>query len=122
LLDAVWPTPDLSYRTYIQNWVGTPFFPPTGAVRKAGRRTTVYASWDGATKVVGWRVVAGSDVKHLSLVASKAKTSFETAISVTRSYNVFKVQAVDAKGHVIGTSKGFSVPKPGSSPPPSGFY
>ena len=122
LLDAVWPTADLSYRVYVQNWVGTPFWLPSGAVRTVGGKTTVYASWDGATQVVGWRVLAGSGANHLSLVATKAKAGFETAIGVNGSYKVFKVQAVDAGGHVIGTSIGFTKPKQASPPPPPGFY
>ena len=122
LLDAVWPTPDQSYRAYLQNWVGTPFWLPSGAVRTVGGKTTVYASWDGATQVVGWRVLAGSGANHLSLVATKTKAGFETAIRVTGSYKVFKVQAVDAGGHVIGTSIGFTKPKQASPPPPPGFY
>ncbi len=124
LLDAVWPGPDLSYRAFVQRWVGKPFFPPSGAVRRKHGRTTVYASWDGATQVVGWRVLAGSNAKHLTVVvARKAKSGFETAISLgRRSFRVYKVQALDARGHVLGASKPFSTPRPGTPPPSPGFY
>jgi Arylsulfotransferase (ASST) len=123
LLDARFPNPDISYRAYVQNWVGTPFFPPSGAARKTKSKTMVYASWDGATQVGAWRVLAGPNAKHLATVATRAKTSFETAIGLRQSYKVFKLRALDAKGHVIGTSKAFGVTKPrASNPPPTGFY
>jgi hypothetical protein len=107
LLDAVWPKPDLNYRTYVQKWVGTPFFPPSGAVRNNGGRVTVYASWDGATQVASWRVLAGSSAGSLKGVASKAKNGFETAIPLSGTFKVYKVQALDSRHHVIGTSNAF---------------
>jgi hypothetical protein len=122
LLDAVWPGPNLSYRAFVQRWVGKPFFPPSGAARKKRGRTTVYASWDGATQVAAWRVVAGPNVRHLRTVAFKGKTGFETAIRLNAGYRVFRVKALDSRGHVIGTSKAFTVPKPNLPPPSPGFY
>jgi hypothetical protein len=117
LLDAVWPTPDLSYRTYVQNWVGIPFFPPSGAVRDNHGKATVYASWDGDTQVVSWRVLAGSSANSLKAVASRTKTGFETTIPLTSSFKVYKVQALDAGRHVLGTSNAF----PATSSPNSGL-
>jgi hypothetical protein len=113
LLDAMWPVPDLNYRTYVQRWTGIPFFPPTGAVRDNQGKATVYASWDGDTQVVSWRVLAGSSAKSLKAVASKTKTGFETTIPLTSSFKVYEVQALDASHHVLGTSKSF--PTSGSS-------
>jgi Arylsulfotransferase (ASST) len=107
LLDAFWPVPDQSYRTYVQKWVGIPYFPPSGAVRNNGGKATVYASWDGDTQVVGWRVLAGSSAQSLKSVATKAKTGFETTIPLSSSYKAYKVQALDPKGKVLGTSNAF---------------
>jgi hypothetical protein len=109
LLDAAWPFPDLNYRTYVQKWVGMPSFPPSGALRN----NRVYASWDGATQVASWKVLAGSTAKSLKAVASKTKTGFETTIPLTGSFKVYEVQALDARHHVLGTSKPF--PTKGSS-------
>ncbi|HEV7196725.1 MAG TPA: arylsulfotransferase family protein, partial [Pedococcus sp.] len=117
LLDAVWPTPDENYRTYVQKWVGTPFFPPSGAVRNNGGKATVYASWDGATQVASWRVLAGSSAGSLKGVASKTKNGFETTIPLTGTFKVYKVQALDAGRHVLGTSNAF----PATSSPNSGL-
>jgi hypothetical protein len=124
LLDAVWPGKDLSYRAlFTGSWVGTPFFPPSGAARKVKGKATVYASWDGATQVTAWKVLAGSNANHLPVVATHAKTGFETTITLAKSAKVYKVQAFDAKGHLLRTSKAFSVPKGKSLPlPPPGSY
>jgi Arylsulfotransferase (ASST) len=110
LLDARLPGPDISYRAYVQPWAGTPFFPPSGAARTANGKTTVYASWNGDTQVVAWRVLGGPNATHLKAVATRSKRGFETVISLSRAYKVFKLQALDAKGHVLRSSRAFSVP------------
>jgi Arylsulfotransferase (ASST) len=121
LLDATWPGPDQSYRAYVQSWVGKPFFAPSGAVRRSATSNTVYASWDGATQLAAWRVLAGNSASHLGVVVRRtAKTGFETAIKVTGSFKVFRVQALDGRGRVIGSSGPF--PKPKSNTPSPGFY
>jgi hypothetical protein len=107
LLDAVWPNPNVNYRVYVQKWTGTPSFAPNGAVRTSHGKATVYASWDGATQVAAWRVLAGKDAKHLATVATKTKNGFETAIGLTASFKAYKVQALDSKGHVLRTSGAF---------------
>jgi Arylsulfotransferase (ASST) len=121
LLSADWPIPDISYRVYVQNWVGRPYFPPSGAVRSSHGKDTVYASWDGATQVVSWRVLAGSDTKHLKLVATRAKGGFETAIALGSTNKTYEVQALDAKGHILGTSNSFGVSKSNSGSNNSGL-
>ena len=45
------PVADMSYRAYVQPWVGMPLSPPSGAARAPAAGTTVYASWNGATQV-----------------------------------------------------------------------
>ncbi|MDQ6816443.1 MAG: arylsulfotransferase family protein, partial [Actinomycetota bacterium] len=104
LLDATFPTPDQSYRATVEQWVGLPLYPPSGAARKQGGKTTVYASWNGATRVAAWRVLAGPGAGKLTSLGTASKAGFETAIAVARSYNAFEVQALDASGRVIGTS------------------
>jgi len=108
LLDARWPAPDISYRVFLEPWAGTPSSPPSGAVRRAHGRTTVYASWNGATKVAAWRVLAGASTGHLNpAVARVPKAGFETEVPLTASYKVFRVQALDRGGRVLGTSRPF---------------
>lgn len=107
LLDAFWPIPDVNYRTYVQKWVGIPYFPPSGAVRNNGAKATVYASWDGDTQVVGWRVLGGNSAQSLKTVATRAKSGFETSIPLSSTYKAYKVQALGPKGKVLGTSNTF---------------
>ena len=109
LFDVVFPRPDLSYRANLEQWVGLPLDPPVGAARKKSGKSTVYASWNGATQVVSWRVLAGPSASGLAAVAASAKSGFETAIPVRQSYKTFEVQALDANGRVIGTSRLFTV-------------
>lgn len=120
LLDAVWPGVDLSYRVLLSNnWVGKPFYAPSGAVVSRHGRATVYASWDGATQVARWEVFAGHDAHHLMTVASASRSGFETAIRLKRAYREYKVRAVDAKGHPLGTSGMFPRPSGGGFNPGS---
>jgi hypothetical protein len=108
LLDGVFPSPDLSYRaTKVRHWTGLPLDPPSGAARRSSGTITVYASWNGATRVAAWRVLAGTAVGQLTAVATRAKSGFETAIRVRDGYRVFRLQALDARGRVIGTSHPF---------------
>jgi hypothetical protein len=128
LLDVSWPgnarsISNESYRAYLENWTATPFYPPSGAVRTSKGKATVYASWDGATAVSAWRVLAGSSSKHLATVVRKAnRTGFETAINLPHTYNTYEVEALDGRGRVIGTSKPFSAAKPGGGNPGGQFY
>ena len=102
-----WPSPDLNYRTYVQKWVGIPYFPPSGAVRNNGAKATVYASWDGDTQVVGWRVLAGSSAQSLKAWRRRRRAGFETTIPLTSTFKAYKVQALGSQAKVLGTSSVF---------------
>jgi EmrB/QacA subfamily drug resistance transporter len=109
VLDASLPSPDLTYRATSDNWVGLPEFPPQGAARSGSEgTTTVYASWNGATEVSSWKVLAGPTDHHLSVVAHGPRTGFETPMTVKGHFTVFEVQALNSQGQVIGTSKSFT--------------
>ena len=65
----------------------------------------VYASWNGATTVARWQVLAGADAGSLRPVGTPARrTGFETRIAVPSSAPAFAVRALDAHGHVLATS------------------
>jgi hypothetical protein len=105
LFDGAFPEPDISYRTHVQRWVGRPLDPPrAAAVARGAGATTVYASWNGATEVAAWRVVDLTRAGHPA-VARRARSGFETALNVHRRLTRVAVQALDARGRVIGTSK-----------------
>ena len=108
LLDAALPNPDLSYRANLEPWVGLPLYPPLGAARQKDGKTTVYASWNGATLLAAWRLEGGPSASRLAVLSTRAKSGFETAIPVEHGDASFKVQALDARGRVIGASRSFS--------------
>jgi EmrB/QacA subfamily drug resistance transporter len=108
LLQGRFPDPDLSYRETLERWVGLPLTAPAGAARSSNGKTTMYASWNGATQVASWRVLAGQSTAKLAAVTTTAKSGFETAIPLPASYASFEVEALDAKGRVLGTSRPFS--------------
>jgi EmrB/QacA subfamily drug resistance transporter len=110
LFEGELPGPDLTYRATLQQWVGEPLVPPVGAARRTGGSTTVYASWNGATRVVSWRVLAGNGTGTATptVVATAARSGFEAAIPVPQGYESFRVQALDANGRTIGTSRRFT--------------
>jgi Arylsulfotransferase (ASST) len=109
LYDAHWHGSYESYRAYRFPWTGTPASPPSVAASsaKAGAPVTVYASWNGATEVASWRVLAGASPTQLTTVASAPKNGFETTIATPggvgpRTY--VAVQALNGAGAVLGTS------------------
>ncbi len=109
LLEGSFPGSDLSYRSTLEPWVGLPLSPPAGAARTNGNSTTVYASWNGATEVVSWRVLAVAGAGRMTAVATHARSGFETAIAVPPGYSGFEVQALGAGGRAIGVSRLFTL-------------
>jgi hypothetical protein len=106
LLSVRFPDPDESYRVYRYAWTGNPAGKPLVAARPAGKRTRVYASWNGATKVAAWRIWAGPTSRKLKVVAKRvSKSGFETAKTLKSGGPIVKVQALDSKGRVVGTSR-----------------
>ncbi len=99
-----------SYRTYRFAWTGTPSEPPAIAVSSAhaGAPLTVYASWNGDTRTASWLVLAGPSAGQLAPVASAPRSGFETAITTPGPDSYVAVQALDAAGAAIGTSRTIS--------------
>ncbi len=107
LFDAHFPAGDQSYRDFRFPWTGAPAHPPAFAVAGgAGGASTVYASWNGATLVASWRVLAGQSAAHMSVVAQGPRTGFESAIALPAGTAgpYVTVQALDASGQVLGTA------------------
>jgi hypothetical protein len=105
LFDARMPNADESYRAYRAEWNGTPASAPgiAASVGKGGA-VTVYASWNGATGVAAWRVLAGSSAHHLAPVGGAPRSGFETAMGLPAVGSYLQVQALSASGAVLGTS------------------
>jgi Arylsulfotransferase (ASST) len=107
LFEAHFPAHDESYRDFRFEWTGTPAHPPVFAIQDGGATgTTVYASWNGATLVSSWRLLAGASASSLTTAAQVPRSGFETAIPVPAGTvgPYVAVQALGAAGEVLGTS------------------
>jgi hypothetical protein len=108
LFDAHMPAAYESYRVFRLPWSGTPTGPPALSVVKGlGAHVTVlYASWNGATGIASWRVLAGASPTSLQQLSSTAKAGFETKIALPSGFSspYVAVQALDATGAVMGAS------------------
>ncbi len=105
LYEAEFPTNNYSYRAYKHEWTGTPYYPPSIAVKGKCQQITVYASWNGSTETMEWQVFAGSKPTKLSLIETASKSGFETSIPVTNKGPYFQIKAVDVRGRILGESK-----------------
>ena len=95
-----------SYRAYRFPWVGHPTDRPALAVkRENGDDVQAWASWNGATQVRRWALLAGPDDAHLARVAVVPRNGFETSIDAHTKARRLAVQALDAAGRVLGTSR-----------------
>jgi hypothetical protein len=110
-----------TYRAFRTPWTGSPYYPPAVASRKGSAgAVTVYASWNGATQVAYWQVLAGSKASSMAAVGSRVrKITFETAISAHTTAPLVAVQARDASGRVLATSP--TVPT-NYTPSPHGYF
>jgi hypothetical protein len=92
-----------SYRAYRSPWRGTPRSAPDVAASVSGATAKVYASWNGATEVASWRVLAGPSANALQAVVTAPKDGFETEVAIAGQPYV-AVQALDGAGHTLATS------------------
>ena len=124
VFDATFAPAD-SYRAYLFDWEGQPTEPPDvvvtpvevqGGDDDAGdedgddqdRPLDVAVSWNGATEVATWRVLAGDDADELEPVAEVAEDGFETTIRVEAAA-VVAVEALDEAGEVLDRSETISI-------------
>jgi Arylsulfotransferase (ASST) len=105
LFDAHLPGAYQSYTVLKFPWSGAPTQPPQLALRSGSHGGTVaYASWNGATAVTQWRLLAGASAHALAPVAAAPTSGFETAIAISSAPRYLAAQALGAQGQVLGTS------------------
>lgn len=119
IFDAHLPYDMASYRGYRYPWSARPSYPPVAvaSLNNTGEETIVHASWNGATGVAAWRVLAGKRTGSLKPRATVAANSFETETLLPEAFGDGKahtngyvaVQALDASGHVLATSRTVAV-------------
>jgi hypothetical protein len=104
LLDGTLGKNVQNFRTYLAPWSATAPGRPSLSAKLAGGSATVATSWNGATSVASWRVLAGASSGSLAPVATAAKAGFETTLKASTAGPYFVVQALDGSGNVLGTS------------------
>ena len=111
ILDAHFNAPSGSYRAYRFRWSAQPPTQASLAVSaNADGAVDLFASWNGATDVSSWRVLAGASARALTPVGQVQRHGFETHIQVHSATPYFAVQALSATGHVLSTSPATVMP------------
>ncbi|HUB72687.1 MAG TPA: arylsulfotransferase family protein [Solirubrobacteraceae bacterium] len=95
-----------TYRGFRYPWSARPQAPPAllASLNDTAEETIVRMSWNGATGVARWRVLAGSRRGALASRATVAAQGFESTTILPLKYAYAQVQALDAAGAVIGSS------------------
>ncbi|HEX4483975.1 MAG TPA: arylsulfotransferase family protein [Solirubrobacteraceae bacterium] len=111
LFDAHQPLEMPFYRAFRYPWSGRPASPPAvlASLNNTAEETIVHASWNGATGIASWRVLAGEHPESLKAQTVIAASGFESSTILPTAHSYVSVQALDAAGRVLGTSKPSSV-------------
>jgi hypothetical protein len=104
LFDATLPPGYDSYRAYRFPWTGQPATSPTATARRDGPEIDLDATWNGATDVARWRVLAGPDPGALEPVGSVDWNGLDTSARVRTRAQWVAVAAKDAGGQILGSS------------------
>jgi hypothetical protein len=106
LFDAALPPPNRSYRYFRFPWSGHPTDRPAAVAERASEEEVrVYASWNGATEVSTWEVLAGPRPDELGSLGSVTRDGFETAILARTAEPYVAVRAKDGSGRTLGASE-----------------
>jgi hypothetical protein len=106
LFDANFPPHNESYRAYRFRWNGQPSGSPRMvAERRSDHKVRLYASWNGATEIATWEVLAGPEPGGLESIGSVPSDGFESTIIAGTSEPYVGVRAKDRSGRVLGASK-----------------
>jgi hypothetical protein len=65
----------------------------------------VYASWNGATEVSGWKVEAGSSRNQMDPIGTATRHGFETVIPMPLEHRYASVTALDRIGRPLKRSR-----------------
>jgi hypothetical protein len=116
LYDASFSSQVESYRAFRFPWKGQPEDRPAVAA-EAGPddRVTIYVSWNGATEVDSWQVLAGGSPDELEPAGSAPRKGFETVVTLYTSEPYVAVEANDGSGRVLGTSEAIEPVEPSAS-------
>jgi hypothetical protein len=100
------PLGEYSYRAYRFPWKARPPTRPAVAISpQPNGNVRIFVSWNGATQVVSWRVRGGARPTGLQGLVRASRRGFETMIVLHSAPRYLAVQALNAHGKVIGTSR-----------------
>jgi hypothetical protein len=108
VFDAVLGTAYQSYRAFRLPWSGRPAEAPAIALKGDHGERTVHASWNGATEVHRWQLLAGASPAALRPVADTPSRGFESTLRTRAAGPYFAVRALDAAGAPLGRSASVS--------------
>jgi len=95
-----------SYRAFRFPWRGHPSDQPAAVAERASEdEVRVYASWNGATRVTTWEVLAGPSSNQLESLGSVPRDGFETVMLVRTAEPYVVMRAKDRSGRVLGTTE-----------------
>jgi hypothetical protein len=93
-----------TYRALRFAWDGRPTEKPALSLERDGDRVTAYASWNGATAVTRWQLLAGSLRSDMHVVATADRDGFETALHAVSPSEYVAVRALHGN-RVLATSR-----------------
>ncbi len=106
LFDLVVPPGADTYQAFRFPWHGEPLDRPALAAQRApGGAVTVWASWNGATALRAWQLLAGPSPRALRpLGAPVPRRDFETALHARTRARFVAVRALGAGGRALAQS------------------
>jgi hypothetical protein len=106
VFDATFPDGEDSYRAYRFPWSAKPATRPALATANGkDDAKTIYASWNGATGVEAWLVLAGDTTERMQPVGGpQPATGFETTLHADTTAPFVAVEALGPGGKALGRS------------------
>jgi hypothetical protein len=113
LFDATLGRGVQDFSVSLSRWEGRPRTQPSLIARRLGPgRVEAHVSWNGATEVRSWRVLAGRAPRELTSVATVPRSGFETAIVTRAGASYLAVQALDRSARSSAPLRSFAPERP----------
>jgi hypothetical protein len=104
LFDGRMSRGNTSYRAYRLPWSGRPADPPRIAASVTYGQVQASASWNGATGVARWVLLAGPSASAMTAIAAAPANGFEATITARTSQPLVAMQAYDASGSRLAST------------------
>ena len=102
--DAAMPPGFSSYRAFRSLWTGRPIDAPVAVVEPGTDGALAWVSWNGATGIADWELLAGEDPEALRPAGRRPRRRALAAMPRSPVAAVVAVQALDVSGHILGRS------------------